>query len=412
MGGNFIIEAWTELAIAILAIVLRLYFGITQRGWRALTLDDYLMVLAGAFYLVETTAAHFVVAVYLGMANNNVSPDLRASLDTASQEWRHAVNGSKTHIIGWFMYTGLFWTLKCCWTLYYTRMTDGLYKMDTRIKIAWILNATTYVAAWQIDPDPGNNCYPGASKLQISFVMAINTVTDIYLMAIPLPIIYRAHLDLKRKISLIILFSGGWIVIIFGILRCATLVSVGPTQPSESGQWSVRESFLAVVISNGPMIFPLFKRWAYAATGIVSSNRQSDKAATYPLDSQNQLTTSKQTVASSGLRSSKKKSRGFQHPLSIPNDTAWGSDEAIVTIRDDGTTAVGQDKISGGSLDTVCETSVVGFTRGGGRKNSPEPGLGEIVMTREWDIRETHESRCPNPSDARMGYMEPAGWRG
>jgi hypothetical protein len=31
---------------------------------------------------------------------------------------------------------------------------------------------------------------------------------------------------MKRKISLIILFSGGWIVIVFGILRCVTLVTV------------------------------------------------------------------------------------------------------------------------------------------------------------------------------------------
>lgn len=75
--------------------------------------------------------------------------------------------------------------------------------------------------------------------------MAINTITDVFLMAIPLPvrtrkrshaymvdlrqqIIYRARLDLKRKVSLIVLFSGGWIVIIFGILRCVTLVSVSP----------------------------------------------------------------------------------------------------------------------------------------------------------------------------------------
>lgn len=62
------------------------------------------------------------MAVYLGMANNNVLPEQRAALKPNSKEWNNAVNGSKTHIIGWFMYTGLFWTLKCCWTLYYTRM--------------------------------------------------------------------------------------------------------------------------------------------------------------------------------------------------------------------------------------------------------------------------------------------------
>lgn len=76
-----------------------------------------------AFYTVETIAAHYVVAVWLGMANNNVLPEQRATLDPESWEWRFTVKGSKAHILGWFVYTGLFWTLKCCWTLYYTRMT-------------------------------------------------------------------------------------------------------------------------------------------------------------------------------------------------------------------------------------------------------------------------------------------------
>lgn len=33
-----------------------------------------------------------------------------------------------------------------------------------------------------------DNCQPGFSKLQVSFVMVLNTITDLYLMAIPLPV--------------------------------------------------------------------------------------------------------------------------------------------------------------------------------------------------------------------------------
>ncbi|KAF1968737.1 hypothetical protein BU23DRAFT_572133 [Bimuria novae-zelandiae CBS 107.79] len=283
-----------------------------------MTSDGYLMVLAGTFYLAETIAAHFFVAVYLGMANNNVLPERRAILDPDSLEWRYTVNGSKTHIIGWFTYTGIFWTLRCCWTLYYTRLTDGVQRMDIRIKIAGtcmvVFKCWPLHRQWQIHPNPGNNCYPGASKLQISFVMAINTITDMYLMAIPVPF--------------------------------------GPTQPSESGQRSVRESFLAVVISNGPMVFPLFKRWIYAATGMVSSHRKSSKSAFYPLDSVNKNGERKHTGASSGGQSCSKRSRGFQHPLSMPNDTAWGSDEANVTVKKDGTTTMVKDEGSQTSADT------------------------------------------------------------
>jgi len=274
-----------------------------------------------------------------------------------------------------------------------------------RIKVAWLLNGSTYIAAvcmilfkcwplhrqWQIKPDPGSasltpcrtheqkltcgkdNCYPGASKLNVTFITALNALTDVYLMAIPLPvrsglqaseellmlttcqIIYKAKLDLKKKISLFVLFNGGWIVIIFGILRCVTLVTVRShppllfpqpnpifsipppthdivpltpptkvpaTQPSESGQWSVRESFVAILISNAPMVFPLLKRWSNRALGL-SSHSRSHTAGSFPL----------QDYAHSKSKSkSKSKSGGFKHPLSIPMDTvveAWASDEAI-----------------------------------------------------------------------------------
>ncbi|KAF2026773.1 hypothetical protein EK21DRAFT_115504 [Setomelanomma holmii] len=309
MAGNFIIEAWSELAIGIVFIFLRLYFRFTQ-----------------TFYTIETIAAHMIVAVWLGMGNNNFTQEQRAALEPKSQLWRFAVYGSKTHIVGWFMYTGMMWTLKSCWTIYYSRMADGIQKMDIRIKVAWLLNGTTYLAA----------------------------------------IILKACLDTKKKFSLVVLFSGGWIVIIFGILRCVTLVTVGPTEPSESGQWSVRESFVAILVSNAPMVFPLLKRWTY--TTVVWERKRKDSA--------------------------------YKHPLSIPNDTAWGSDEAIVKTQQE---EVGEE--GSGQMRTTPESVGGAFARDRGSKsngsgtgdgngkgtNKVERGgtsFGDIVMMREWKVSE------------------------
>ncbi|KAL5117972.1 hypothetical protein ACEQ8H_004117 [Pleosporales sp. CAS-2024a] len=382
---SFIMEAWTELAIGIVFILLRLYFRYLQVGLRGMTVDDFLMILAGALYIVETTAAYVIVGLWQGMANNNFTPEHRTPdvLVPGSQAWRYAVYGSKGHILGWFMYTGLIWTLKCCWTIYYSRMTDGVQKMDIRIKLAWCLNGATYIAAlcmilfkcwplhrqWQIYPDPGNNCYPGASKLNVSFITAINATTDMYLMAIPLPIIHRAKLDLKRKLSLFILFSGGWIVIAFGLLRCITLVTVGPTSPSESGQWSVRESFVAVLVSNTPMVFPLVKRWSKSLLNLSSHHGHADADADangYPLAD---YQAKSKSDGSSRFRTRR---GGFRHPLSIPNDTAWASDEAIVRE--------GQEEEGGGEIKH-------------GKRGSREVGTGVgmvgIVQTREWEVEWT-----------------------
>lgn len=237
MATDFVIGAWTELALVLVSILLRLYFRFTQVGLMGMTWDGYLVVLARILYALETAAAHIIVALFAAIGNNNFTPEQCAKLIPGSEVWKQAVNGSKTQIFGWFVYSTPMWKLKSCWTIYY----------PIRIKMAWFLNGTTYIAAvcmavfkcwplhrqWQNFPDPGTDtCYPGASKLNVTFITVLNISTDLYLMAIPLPITYRAHLDTKRKASLMILFSGGWIVIIFGILRCVTLVTVGPTEPS------------------------------------------------------------------------------------------------------------------------------------------------------------------------------------
>ena len=164
------------------------------------------------------------------------------------------------------------------------------------------------------------------------------------------------------------------------------------------------------------MIFPLFKRWFYAATGVVSSHRQSTKEASYPQNSQTKRRQSKHTGSSSGLQSGNKKSRNFQHPLSIPNDTAWGSDEAIVTMKNSPNVVV-QDKTSETTLAAAYELDDLDFVvrernTNGGAENSQEQGLGAIMMTREWNIKESHEQVRPHSRDGRMGYTEPDGWRG
>jgi hypothetical protein len=50
MVGNFIAEAWSELALGLVFILLRLYFRFTQVGLRGMTLDDFLMIVAGVCY--------------------------------------------------------------------------------------------------------------------------------------------------------------------------------------------------------------------------------------------------------------------------------------------------------------------------------------------------------------------------
>ncbi|RYP50150.1 hypothetical protein DL768_004267 [Monosporascus sp. mg162] len=342
---DFVAEAWTYLAIALVVICLRLYFKVyTAKG---LGRDDCLMVVAGLFYTAETTTAYVIAVLFKDFANNNISPEARAQLSPDSDEWRSRVNGSKGHIIGWFTYTGF-------------------------------------------------------SKLQVSFIMALNTITDIYLMAIPLPVILKSRMNTKRKFFLIVLFSGGLLTMVFGILRCITLVTVGATEPSESGQWSVRETFVAVLVSNGPQVVPLFRVWCKKAKGLTT---ESAHPGSYQLEESKKR--SNKNTPSGSNQSSQQRKKKFLHPLSIPNDTAWESHEAIITIQDDSQITSTAPKVHA-SLSTLIKSQekdpndgsvpfegvakAVGKPRTSGSgfaKSHPiEDQSDQILVQREWDVSE------------------------
>lgn len=105
-------------------------------------------------------------------------------------------------------------------------------------------------------------------------VMITNVLTDLYLVAIPVPILMRARLPLVQKLSLLVVFSGAFFVMAAGIVRGVLLLEVRiPLMRSYAFQllltclqdnahkaklgsaWAVRESFVAIVTSNLPVMW-------------------------------------------------------------------------------------------------------------------------------------------------------------
>lgn len=75
---------------------------------------------------------------------------------------------------------------------------------------------------------------PAISYIQTIFVMVMNTLTDFYLMAIPIPLVWNSRLPKAKKITLIVMFSGGLLEMAFGILRCVSILTVGSAPVSLS----------------------------------------------------------------------------------------------------------------------------------------------------------------------------------
>lgn len=73
------------------------------------------------------------------------------------------------------------------------------------VVIATLAECQPFDHYWQVVPDPGPRCRQGFAQLITMGVADI--ITDILLVAFPIPIVLRSKMSVKRKISLVALFS-------------------------------------------------------------------------------------------------------------------------------------------------------------------------------------------------------------
>ncbi|KAL4980452.1 hypothetical protein BDW66DRAFT_166562 [Aspergillus desertorum] len=269
-------ESFTLLGLGLVFILVRVYVRWTQVGPSNFQLDDYLMPLAGAVFTVEVTLAYLVGSRYDGLTNSYMTDGQRAALDPNSEEYYNRIMGSKIQIAGWSLYVMVLWLIKGSLAVFYSRLTTGLSHLPTRVRFAYILLGVTYLAValtlvlscqpmrrfWQINPDPGNTCQPARSIVYVLVVMIPNVLTDLYLMSIPLPLLWAVRIGTRRKITLMGLFSGAVFIGVAGIIRAVIIITAGADGAIEGSKWACRESFVSIVVSNLPILQPLIRRGA------------------------------------------------------------------------------------------------------------------------------------------------------
>jgi hypothetical protein len=74
------------------------------------------------------------------------------------------------------------------------------------VVIADLAECHPFTHYWQVVPDPGAKCRQGYAQLLT--LGTCNVITDLLLVAFPIPIIVRSKMGTKRKIQLVLLFAG------------------------------------------------------------------------------------------------------------------------------------------------------------------------------------------------------------
>ncbi|KAJ3479154.1 hypothetical protein NLG97_g8389 [Lecanicillium saksenae] len=273
---KFTVELWTLYAVGLSATILRTYGRTRAVGLRGLRADDYLVWVGVIFYTAQTSLGYNIGHAADGMANNGMTEAQRANLDTSSDEYMKRVIGSKIQVAGWSTYICLMTALKLSMLFFLTRLMFGLGRaFQVRIFVGFLLVAGTFIACtisvfascrpfnhyWAIYPNPGRSCQAAISLPIVWSTFATNICTDIYLIMIPLPILWQSTLALSKKIASTVVLGAGIFVLVCATLKSAFVLADPVNGAQLAGSWGTREAFVAVITTNLPMIFPLIKRW-------------------------------------------------------------------------------------------------------------------------------------------------------
>ncbi|KFY32591.1 hypothetical protein V493_00060 [Pseudogymnoascus sp. VKM F-4281 (FW-2241)] len=273
---EFNTELWTLYAFGVAITVLRTYARVKAVGFKNLQADDFIIWLAILLYTTQSTLAYYAVNLGQGLANNGMTAAGRAALSVNSKEYDLRVFGSKIQVVGWTCYCCLIFTLKIALLVFYIRLTEGLNKkFRIRLWLGFGLVVATFIASiltiygacvpvsryWQINPDPGNFCQ-GAVSMPIVWVTFISSViTDIYLIFIPIPMLWGTRLKLAKKIAATIVLGAGVFVLVCSLLKTIFVIVDSDHGAELAGRWGTRECFVSVITTNLPMIFPLVRTW-------------------------------------------------------------------------------------------------------------------------------------------------------
>lgn len=206
-------------------------------------------------------------AYYAG-GDEQVSPDQINSL--SDQDVMILEMGSKMEFVTWYIYPTFIWVMKFSILFFYRRLGAGLIKKRT-IKFLFFLCGITWAAVmttvsltclpfenhWKVRILPGEYCIFRPQNFYA--LVILNVVTDVFILVIPLPLLWHLRISIWKRVGVILLLSGGLFVMSAAIIRCAITIAAAPSI-LVINIWGYRETFVALVAVTAPVISPMFRR--------------------------------------------------------------------------------------------------------------------------------------------------------
>ncbi|OQE37822.1 hypothetical protein PENCOP_c009G05087 [Penicillium coprophilum] len=275
----------TGIALIVLTtLVIGARFAGSVRSFKDLKAEDYLLIVAYIFFLELSILYIYISPVILRLAE--VGAGTIPPYATISDD------GLKLQTV-FFVTTSSLWI--CLWMIKFSLL--AMYKrllVGKKYLIAWWVIMGTCVLfiigciisswlscssfkAWFTAGKCNTERDHRAAVISLYYAYAVDIVTDLAIMILPVRLIWNLQMKLRQKMSIGGLFCFGWICIIISTIRVVQLGETdnGVPAPSWLALWGTIEASIAVMIGCCPGLYRVVKT-------VVSPSKTS-----YPYDSYN-----------------------------------------------------------------------------------------------------------------------------
>ncbi|KAL8695292.1 MAG: hypothetical protein Q9218_000191 [Villophora microphyllina] len=284
---TLLVSWWcTGFGLAIILVRICGRYIRTERLFR----EDKIMALS----MIPLLGRMALVHVILIWGTNNTTIN-----GLTPQDISHREIGSRLVLVSRIMYAAFLWIAKFTISEFLKRLTSQVWRRQYEIGlqfIRWFL-AVTFVAVviatlvecqpfshyWQVLPNPGAKCRQGYA--QLITMGTSDVITDLLLVAFPIPIVLKSHMAVKRKVSLVLLFSLSLILIAITTYRVIEVIHRHSDQQFRSLVASL-EILAAAAVSNALVLGSFVRdrgvkkqRYRFNSVG---GNSSLDRAVTRP----------------------------------------------------------------------------------------------------------------------------------
>jgi hypothetical protein len=262
--SSFTVESWTWCAVTLCMVLARFVARIWHfRSIKKLMVEDWFMAFLTGLYIVLIAFLN----VDHDVSTNLIDPN--HPIELTPHEIEKRTWGSKTVLLVEQSMCAVQWGTKGCLLILYWRLTHNLRQhlavklVATYVVVTYCVMFILYFGVWcrpfhdyWAVPTDNVQCTTALNHLITN--LSFNLSSDLMIIAIPLPLLLKQHLELKKKLLMIFPFTLGFFSMICAILSKYSSF----TDPYSVAwvYWYCREASTVMIVTNMPYAWALIRR--------------------------------------------------------------------------------------------------------------------------------------------------------